>query len=56
MADYFKIVNGCHTSTIKELPVIGAPHFFQEVPVNPLLCADSADIEQNRPVKIPVLR
>jgi hypothetical protein len=56
MADYFKIANGCHTSAIKELPVICAAHFFQEVPVNTLLSANSADIEQNSPVKIPVLR
>jgi hypothetical protein len=56
MADYFEIANGCHTSAIKELPVIYSAHFLQELPVNALLCTNSADIEQNRPFKIPVLR
>jgi hypothetical protein len=55
MADYFKITNGCHTPAIKELPVICFSHFFQELPVNTLPCANSADIEQYRSVKIPVL-
>jgi hypothetical protein len=56
MADYFEIVSGCNTSTIKELPIIDMSHFFQELLVYALLCANSTYIKKNRPVKIPVLR
>jgi hypothetical protein len=56
MPDYFEVPNCCHSSTIKELAVICAAHFFQELPVNTPSCANSADIEQDRAAKIPVLR